>query len=90
MKQRLLVAAIGVPLLLVVLLVLPPIATTILAAAIAGAAAYELLHTAAKKPARLYALTILCAVVTVMTVFAETGAVSAAWALRAYPAFAFL
>ena len=39
MKQRLLVAAIGVPLLLVVLLVLPPIATTILAAAIAGAAA---------------------------------------------------
>ena len=48
MKQRLLVAAIGVPLLLVVLLVLPPIATAILAAAIAGAAAYELLHTAGK------------------------------------------
>ncbi len=90
MKQRLLVAAIGVPLLLVVLLVLPPIATAILAAAIAGAAAYELLHTAAKKPKRLYVLTILCAVVTVMTVFAATGAANAAWALRAYPAFAFL
>ena len=90
MKQRLLVAAIGVPLLLVVLLVLPPIATAILAAAIAGSAAYELLHTAAKKPKRLYVLTVLCAVVTVMTVFAATGAVSAVWALRAYPAFAFL
>ena len=38
MKQRLLVAAVGVPLLIVVLVLLPPIATAILTAAIAGAA----------------------------------------------------
>ena len=80
MKQRLLVAAIGVPLLLVVLLVLPPIA---------GAAAYELLHTAAKKPAQLYVLTILCAVVTVM-VIATVAFWETSWGVRAYPAFAFL
>ena len=67
MKQRLLVAAIGVPLLLIVLLVLPPIATTILAAAIAGAAAYELLHTAGKNvPIFVYVLTILTAALTVL------------------------
>ena len=90
MKQRLLVAAVGVPLLLLILLVLPPIATAILAAAIAGAAAYELLHTAAKKPARLYALTILCAAVTVMTVFAAAALPGLAWVEIAYPAFAFL
>ena len=41
MKQRLLVAAVGVPLLIVVLVLLPPIATAILTAAIAGAAAWE-------------------------------------------------
>ena len=39
MKQRLLVAAIGVPLLILVLVFLPPLATAILVAAIAGAAA---------------------------------------------------
>ena len=44
MKQRLLVAAVGVPLLIVVLVLLPPIATAILTAAIAGAAAWELLE----------------------------------------------
>ena len=42
MKQRLLVAAIGVPLLILVLVFLPPLATGILVAAIAGAAAYGL------------------------------------------------
>ena len=40
MKQRLLVAAVGVPLLIVVLVLLPPYATAILTAAIAGAAAW--------------------------------------------------
>ena len=44
MKQRLLVAAVGVPLLILVLVFLPPLATGLLAAAIAGAAAYELLQ----------------------------------------------
>ena len=67
MKQRLLVAAVGVPLLIVVLVFLPPIAATILVAAIAGAAAYELLHTAGKNvPPAVYVLTILAAVLTVL------------------------
>ena len=56
MKQRLLVAAIGVPLLIVVLVILPPVAAWILTAAIAAAAAWELLHTAGKHDAaRLWA-----------------------------------
>ena len=46
MKQRLLVAAIGVPLLILVLVFLPPLATAFLVVAIAGAAAYELLTKA--------------------------------------------
>ena len=66
MKQRLLVAAIGVPLLLVVLLVLPPVATTVLVCAIAAVAAYELIKTACKKPHPVaYVLTVLSAVVSV-------------------------
>ena len=40
MKQRLLVAAIGVPLLILVLVFLPPVATGILVAAIAGAVGF--------------------------------------------------
>lgn len=72
MKQRLLVAAVGVPLLIVVLVLLPPLATAILTAAIAGAAAYELLHTAGKNiPPVIYVLTCLTAVVTVGYVSAE-------------------
>ena len=50
MKQRLLVAAVGVPALLVILLALPPVATTILICLIAGIASYELIHTACKQP----------------------------------------
>ena len=53
MKQRLLVAAIGVPLLILVLVFLPPLATALPVAAIAGPAAYELLHTACRQPKRL-------------------------------------
>lgn len=72
MKQRLLVAALGVPLLIVVLVLLPPLATAILTAAIAGAAAYELLHTAGKNvPPIIYVLTCLTAVLTVGYVFAN-------------------
>ena len=44
MKQRLLVAAIGVPLLIVVLVILPPVAAWILTAAIAAAAAGAAAH----------------------------------------------
>ena len=73
MKQRLLVAAIGVPLLILVLVFLPPLATGILVAAIAGAAAYELLHTACKRPNELYGLTILYAALTAMMVFSITA-----------------
>lgn len=44
MKTRILVAAVGIPLLLVVLLVLPPYATGILVAAMCAVAVYELLY----------------------------------------------
>lgn len=67
MKQRLLVAAVGVPLLILVLVFLPPVAAAILVAAIAGAAAYELLHTAGKNvPLAVYILTIAAAALTVL------------------------
>lgn len=67
MKQRLLVAAVGVPLLIVILVILPPVATAILTAAIAGAAAYELLHTAGKRvPIPVYCVTVLCAALGVL------------------------
>lgn len=45
MRTRILVAAIGLPLLLGIVLVLPPVATAILVAAMCGIAAYELLYT---------------------------------------------
>ena len=71
MKQRLLVAAVGVPLLILVLVFLPPLATGLLAAAIAGAAAYELLHTAGKNiPPFVYILTVVTAALTVLALCA--------------------
>ena len=55
MKQRWLVVAIGLPLLLLVLLACPAWATMLLVCAIAGIAAYELLHTAGENvPADFY------------------------------------
>ena len=92
MKQRLLVAAIGVPLLILVLVFLPPLATGILVAAIAGAAAYELLHTACKRPNELYGLTVLYAALTAMMVFSITAVKSLDidWPQILYPAAAFL
>ena len=69
MKQRLLVAAVGVPALLVILLALPPVATTVLVCLIAGIAAYELIHTAVKEPRPIvYVLTIVSALVCVVNV----------------------
>ncbi len=44
LKTRLLVAAVGLPLLLLVLLVLPPVVTTLLVAAMSVVAVYELLY----------------------------------------------
>ena len=73
MKQRLLVAAVGVPLLIVVLVLLPPVATAILTAAIAGAAAWELLHTACRQPKLLYVPTILCAALVVLAIVFGTA-----------------
>ena len=44
MKTRIIVAAVGLPLLLLVLLVLPPVATAILVGAMSVIAVYELLY----------------------------------------------
>ena len=73
MKQRLLVAAVGVPLLIVVLVILPPVAAAILTAAIAGAAAWELLHTACRQPKLLYVPTVLCAALVVLAIVFGTA-----------------
>ena len=63
MKQRWLVAIIGLPLLLSVLLACPPWATMLLVCAIAGAAAYELLRVAGTNVSGgVYAVTILAAI----------------------------
>ena len=77
MKQRLLVAAVGVPLLILILVFLPAAATAILVAAIAGAAAYELLHTACRQPRALYIPTSLCAALTVLTIALDTARTAA-------------
>ena len=92
MKQRLLVAAIGVPLLILVLVFLPPVATGILVAAIAGAAAYELLHTACRRPNEFYVETIVCAAVTAMIVFSITAAktLDIDWPQKLYAVVAFI
>jgi len=70
MKQRLLVAAVGVPFLLAVLTLLPPVATAALICAMSGAAAYELLHTKAKPCPLLYVLTVFTAAVTAGVIYA--------------------
>ena len=79
MKQRLLVAAVGVPLLIVVLVLLPPIATAILTAAIAGAAAWELLHTACRQPKLLYVPTILYAALVVLAISIDMAIEASIW-----------
>lgn len=89
MKQRLLVAAVGVPLLILILVFLPPVATAVLVCAIAGAAAYELLHTAAKQPKPLYVPTAVLAAAGVLYVFSQT-ADNMLWMQKVYPPAAFL
>ena len=70
MKQRWLVAIIGLPLLLLVLLACPAWATMLLVCAIAGAAAYELLHVAGKNVSGgVYAITILSAILQTAGVY---------------------
>lgn len=62
MKQRWLVAIVGLPLLLTVLLAGPPWATALLVCAVAGAAAYELLRVAGRNVSGgVYAATVLAA-----------------------------
>lgn len=70
MKQRWLVAIIGLPLLLSVLLACPPWAAMLLMCAVAGAAAYELLHVAGKNVSRgVYGMTVLAAAAQVASVY---------------------
>ncbi len=70
MKQRLLVAFVGLPLLLVVLLALPAWATMLLVCAIAAVAAYELLHTVGKNVGgAVYGMTILAAIAHELLIF---------------------
>ena len=86
MKQRWLVAIVGLPLLLLILLACPPWATMLLVCAIAGIAAYELLHVAGKNvSAAVYALTIACAVEQVFITFANSFGLGflARWPLAA-------
>ena len=72
MKQRWLVVAIGLPLLLAVLLACPPIATMLLVCGIAGVAAYELIKTAGKSvPKSAYYSLILGAILQCYFLFME-------------------
>ena len=61
MKQRIMVAVVGIPLLLVVVLVLPTAATVLLVSGIAAVGAFELLRAAGKKVHKLQLLTIIMA-----------------------------
>ena len=90
MKQRLLVAAVGVPLLIVILVFLPAAATAVLVAAIAGAAAWELLHTACRQPKTLYVPTVCCAVLCVLTLALGTAVKAALVYAFFYTMFLFL
>ncbi len=70
MKQRWLVAAVGLPLLLLILLACPAWATMLLVCAISGVAAYELLHTVGKNIDKAACVaTILCAVAQVWGIY---------------------
>ncbi len=72
MKQRWLVVAIGLPLLLLVLLACPAWATAALVCGIAGVAAYELLHTACRStPKSVYVLTVAAAALQVAAIYRE-------------------
>ena len=90
MKQRLLVAAVGVPLLLVVLVICPAWATLILTCGIIGVAAYELLHTAGKAvPAGAYGMTIAVAIIQAVYIYTGSdvfaiGSVSSVTMIRWY------
>ena len=72
MKQRWLVAIVGLPLLLLVLVACPAWATVALVCAIAGVAAYELVHTVEKNvQPTVYGITICCAVGQVLAAYLE-------------------
>lgn len=70
MKQRWLVVAVGLPLLLAVLLACPAVATMALVCGIAGIAAYELLKTAGKNvPRNVYVLTIALSAILELNIY---------------------
>lgn len=74
MKQRWLVVAVGLPLLLAVLLACPAWATMLLVCAIAGIAAFELLRTAGKSMHMMaYLATISTAVLHVVLIYRCAG-----------------
>lgn len=54
MKKRLIVAAIGIPLLLLIVLVAPPWGTTLMACALSGVGCYELIHAVGGERRRLF------------------------------------
>lgn len=71
MKQRWLVAIIGLPLLLLVLLACPPWATMLFVCAVSGVAAYELLRVAGRNVSGgVYAITVLSAILQTAGVYA--------------------
>ena len=67
MKQRVMVAVVGIPLLLVVVLVLPTAATVLLVSGIAGIGAFELLRAVGKNVHRLQKVTIVMAALVPLT-----------------------
>ena len=98
MKQRILVAVIGIPLLLLVLCWLPHWATAALLAALGVIGAHELL-AAVSGPEKTKRLWVLAGVLAVLTVFATyagreeykgTVLVAAPWLLCAAAALLFL
>lgn len=90
MKQRLLVAAVGVPLLIVVLVILPPWGALVLTALICAIAAYELLKTAGENtPYTVYAMTMVLAAIQAIYIVKQSdvfsiGPVSSVTMIRWY------
>lgn len=81
MKQRWLVAIVGLPLLLLVLLACPPWATMLLVCAVAGAAAYELLRVAGRNVSGgVCAVTVLAAAAQAAGVYFVRVPREALWA----------
>lgn len=89
MKQRVMVAVVGIPLLLIVVLVLPTAATVLLVGAIAAIGAFELLRAAGKNVHRVQKLTIvMAALIPISRYFFGTPAMLCFAAAFVYALFA--